>query len=549
VSTSIPVQVATGTVWSKVSSGYKHTIAIKEDGTLWGWGWNFFGQVGDGTNGKDTPNDKSDDSITTTTQIDSNNSWLEVSGGAWFSTALQNNGAIYTWGYNNHGQLGNNTSGEGTRADSPQPIITDTHFTNVYAGHAQAIAIKDDGTLWGWGFNGKGSLGDGTTEDKTTPTQLGTESDWHSIFVGYEHTLAIKEDGTLWLWGRNDYGQIGDGTKENKTSPIQIGNDKDWYIVRGGGMHSLAIKRDGSLWAWGRNDYGQLGDGTNTDRITPVQIGTDTDWQMVDGGFYFSIAMKSNGEVWAWGHNDYGQLGDGTFSDSNKPVKAANLDLTDNQVPIADAGSDLTVNEGDTVTLDGSNSSDPDGTIVSYDWVQTSGSSVVISDTTSSKISFTAPSIDTDSETLAFILTVKDDKGFFNSDAVNVTVSNVISKADLKITSLKIPRKVKRGRKAVFKCIVKNVGSFGASSTELSFYLSKDNSSQILSEDILLGTKKVKKMKKGKIRVLKKKWKIPRKFKKGSFYLKAYCDSKDSVEESNEDNNLKVSKKRMKIVK
>jgi alpha-tubulin suppressor-like RCC1 family protein len=148
----------------------------------------------------------------------------------------------------------------------------------ITAGFRQTLAIKTDLSLWAWGRNDFGQLGDGTNADKNAPVQVGGARDWAAVSAGYFYTLALKTDLSLWAWGRNDDGQLGDGTNANKITPVQVGSSRDWVAPSAGGSeyssHTLALKADGSLWAWGWNREGQLGDGTNIDKNTPVQIGT-----------------------------------------------------------------------------------------------------------------------------------------------------------------------------------------------------------------------------------------------------------------------------------
>jgi len=143
------------------------------------------------------------------------------------------------------------------------------------------------------------------------------------ISLGSGHGLAIKPDGTVWAWGNNIYGQLGDGTTTHRSTPVQVSGLTDVVSVAGGWAHSLAIKFDGTVWTWGNNSNGQLGDGTATNRLTPVQIMTDV--VSVAGGWGQGLAIKSDGTVWAWGRNDYGQLGDGTRTRRLTPVQVIGL--------------------------------------------------------------------------------------------------------------------------------------------------------------------------------------------------------------------------------
>ncbi len=227
------------------------------------------------------------------------------------------NGSLWAWGNNLTGQLGDGTT---TDRFTPVMIGEETKWKQVSAGKEHSLAVKADGTLWAWGGNNWGQLGDGTTIEKHAPVRIDTATDWKEVSAGWDHSLAIKTDGTLWAWGRNSEGQLGDGTGTNIYSPVQIGKDVDWKIIDGGYYSSWAIRNDGTLWAWGDNEYGQLGDGTTSDKNIPEQIGTDWNWEKVSGGMH-TIATKNDGTLWAWGNNSSGQLGDGTTEDKLKPVQ------------------------------------------------------------------------------------------------------------------------------------------------------------------------------------------------------------------------------------
>ncbi|MCL2503163.1 MAG: cell wall-binding repeat-containing protein [Coriobacteriia bacterium] len=297
--------------WKAVSAGDYHSLGIKPDGTLWGWGRNNFGQLGD-TTGADR---------SVPTQVGDDTDWEAVSAGADHSLAVKSDGTLWAWGSNQNGQLGDATT---AAKNAPVQVGTDDGWSAVAAGYRYSLALKSDGTVWGWGTNSAGQVGDGTVVQKNVPVQIGTGMDWETIAVGDSHSLAIKSDGSLWAWGSNASGQLGDGTSgsgTNKNAPVRIGTGDDWATVAAGGTHSLAIKDDGTLYAWGANAQGQLGDSTNANKNAPVQVGTDDDWSAVAAGYQHSLGVKSDGTLYAWGANGSGRLGDNTTVNKNAPVK------------------------------------------------------------------------------------------------------------------------------------------------------------------------------------------------------------------------------------
>ncbi|MGH1519697.1 fibronectin type III domain-containing protein [Chryseobacterium sp. JK1] len=242
--------------------------------------------------------------------------WKMVSTGMSHSLGIKSDGTLWAWGANDFGQLGNGTN---TAKTVPVQIGTANDWQSVSAGTFHSMAIKTNGTLWGWGLNGNSRLGDGTTNDRIFPTQITSDTNWQSVSAGDVNTVAIKTNGTLWGWGYNGYAQLGDGTTNNRSTPYQIGTATNWRSVDLGSVHALAIKTDGTLWAWGTSSYGQVGDGTTATRFSPLQIGTATDWQEVSAGGFHSVGLKTNGILYTWGHNLYGQLGDGTNTSKSAP--------------------------------------------------------------------------------------------------------------------------------------------------------------------------------------------------------------------------------------
>jgi alpha-tubulin suppressor-like RCC1 family protein len=312
---SSPVTVlGTGAVWVQVTarSNASYTIAgIKSDGTLWTWGQNAtYGGLGDGT----TINRSSP-----VTTAGGGTTWKQVVTFIYGTAAIKTDGTLWTCGYNLNGQIG-----DGTAINRSSPVTTaggGTTWSQI-SGSNSLAAIKTDGTLWTWGLNVYGNLGDGTSNNRSSPfTVAGGGTTWSQVSVGYNSSAAIKTDGTLWTWGQNDFGSLGDGTTSNRASPATTaGGGTNWRQISGG-QTPAAIKTDGTLWTWGYNVWGQIGDGTLTNRSSPVTtIGGGTNWRQVDTSYTFSAAVKTNGTFWVWGLNNSGQLGDGTTISRLSPV-------------------------------------------------------------------------------------------------------------------------------------------------------------------------------------------------------------------------------------
>ncbi len=292
-----------------VSAGGIHTLAIKSDGTLWAWGFNDQGELGDGCVFAQTCNNRYSPG-----QVGSEHTWWAVSGGTAHSVALKQDGTLWSWGDNSSGQIGTGCSGSPCfYYSTPTQITPDTDWVSISAGGFFTAAIKTDGTLWAWGNNYAGQLGDGCVKgsscvSKATPTTVNSDTDWAAVAAGANHVLALKTNGTLWAWGINDYGELGNAAQSPtaySSVPVQIGTDMDWKTIAVGDMHSLAIKTNGTLWSWGDNSYGQLGVTCLASCLTvsaPIQVGTDADWKDVDGGNSLTLALKTNGSVWAWGN-------------------------------------------------------------------------------------------------------------------------------------------------------------------------------------------------------------------------------------------------------
>lgn len=304
---SVPEAIGNGG-WGQVAAGYSHTAALKTDGSLWTWGSDGFGELGTGTVGPD---------IAFPTRIGDDINWSAVAAGDGFTIALKKDGTLWAWGDNGIGELGDGTTDSKA---NPRQVNSDNNWAAIATGSIHTLALKSDGTLFGWGDNTFGQLRTTFSDYSPDIVQLGTDSDWVAITAGSTFSVALKRDGTLWAWGNNENGQLGRGGRGYRSEPAPVGNDSDWTAVSAGESHVLAVKADGTLWAWGDNSNGQLGIGDYRSKNAPVQVGTDSSWKSVAAGGNSSTGVKSDGSLWAWGYNRNGELGLGTTDDESLPA-------------------------------------------------------------------------------------------------------------------------------------------------------------------------------------------------------------------------------------
>lgn len=313
-SVSSPIQTITGgNDWTYVSKSWaSNTAALKKDGTLWLWGEGNRGVLGDNsTSNRSSP-------VQTVT---GGTNWTAVSMGNYCTYGIKSDGTLWSWGADDYGKLGHFDVAD---ISSPVQVYgSSTDWASVSAGGGHAVAIKTDGTLWGWGNNYYGQLGTNNTTNVSSPVQticLGTN--WSSVSAGFEMTAAIKKDGTLWCWGNNGYGQLGNNSTVKVSSPIQtISGGSNWSKLSAGTAVG-AIKTDGTLWMWGRNTTGMLGDETIINRSSPIQtIAGGTNWSHISVNLYGTGAIKTDNTMWRWGANYAGEIGDETTTAKSSPVQ------------------------------------------------------------------------------------------------------------------------------------------------------------------------------------------------------------------------------------
>lgn len=299
------------TTWDKLGGGGYNAMAIKSDGTLWGWGHSTYsGQLG-----LNTTTDYS-----SPIQVGTLTDWKTISSGCgWHTLAIKANGTLWGWGANEFGQLGNNTPI--ILYSSPVQIGTDTNWNIISTGQEFSAGIRNDGTLWTWGYNGRGQLGTNDFYWRSSPTHIGTGSTWKLVASGKYYSLAIKTDGTLWGWGDWERGTLGFEIPYFVSSVTQIGSSSDWKLVSCGLYYSMAIKTDNTLWGWGTNWNGNQ---YVLFSSSPIQIGTLTNWKNIASGNGQALAIKTDGTLWGWGNNSNGQLGTGDTIFRSSPVQIGN---------------------------------------------------------------------------------------------------------------------------------------------------------------------------------------------------------------------------------
>jgi alpha-tubulin suppressor-like RCC1 family protein len=354
-----------GTTITAVSAGGLHSLALTSTGSALAWGYNSNGQLGDGTNtGSTTPVAVSLNGTTVTA----------VSAGRVHSLALTSAKSVLAWGYNGYGQLGDGTNNDST---TPVAVsLNGTTVTAVSAGNDFSLALTSTGSVLAWGKNQNGELGDGTNNDSTTPVAVHLPADTTvtAVDAGNDFSLALTSTGSVLAWGYNGSGQLGNATNTDSSTPVAVHLPADTTVtaISGGAAHSLALTSTGSALAWGRNQNGELGSATTGQfgSSTPVAVSlpADTTVTAISGGGFFSLALTSTGSVLAWGWNADGELGNNSTTGSTTPV-AVSLPA-DTTVTAVSAGTDhslaLTPKRPTTTTATATPAASTSGDTVTY---------------------------------------------------------------------------------------------------------------------------------------------------------------------------------------
>ncbi len=338
-----PVSVSNLGAVTQLSGGWGHSLALKPDGTVTSWGKNIDGQLGNNT----MTESHVPVSVSSLTGV------VAIAAGKNHSLALKNDGSVWAWGSNRDGQLGTTSSTTCTDFDQvqiscsliPIQIPSFTGVIAIAAGWDHSLAVKSDGSVWAWGANSFGGLGDGTHTSRSSPVQVlgpggsGTLSRVQAVSAGQYHSLALKTDGTVWAWGGDVSGQLGNNSTTSTTAPVQVvgvggsGTLGGIIAIAAGQYHSLALQTQGTIVAWGKNDNGQLGATSSSScgsgyacSLVPLSISNFFRNSAIAAGGGHSMALKGDGgTVFGWGENDDGELGDGTTTNRSTPVQTSSL--------------------------------------------------------------------------------------------------------------------------------------------------------------------------------------------------------------------------------
>ncbi len=338
---NLPIQIGTANDWVEISAGYNHSLAIKTNGTLWSWGDGTFGALGNGAFASVS---------LVPTQVGTATNWAAVSAGSFFSLALNSNNELFAWGKNNVGQLGYNALVD---TNVPNQVTSDNDWVKIDAGHEHSLGIRAIfiapsvvPSLFTWGNNTSGELGDGTFAISPVPQQIlaTLPRQWSEVSAGFNHSLVLESSGSLFAFGNNSNGQLGNGSFTGSNTPILSAVPSSglsaWRNISAGYQFSYALESNSSFWSWGFNTQGALGLGNFTTFTIPNQVGASTSWLDISAGQYDGLALDGAGlTLFSAGRNNEGQLGVGNFTDSNILLQIAcgGSLTTQNNIAVANA--------------------------------------------------------------------------------------------------------------------------------------------------------------------------------------------------------------------
>jgi alpha-tubulin suppressor-like RCC1 family protein len=289
-----PHPLGTDADWRQITTARYHTLGLRTDGTLWGFGDNRQGQLGDGTT----------EERTAPARIGKER-WRSVATSPFHTVAIREDGTLWVWGWRAFGW-----EGGPEKVPSPVQLGTEAGWQDVSCSSSHALAINSDGTLWSYGGNDHGELGLGKASrmSRFELARVGQGSDWLAASAGNHFSLAIKRDGSLWAFGENYQGQLGDGTTEERPAPVNVGKGSLWRAVHAGEAHVVAEAMDGSTWTWGSDRLGQLGDGRPLVLLEPAPVQPGSKWRFAAGEEGTSIGLRADGAMWSWGSRRVGSF-------------------------------------------------------------------------------------------------------------------------------------------------------------------------------------------------------------------------------------------------
>jgi alpha-tubulin suppressor-like RCC1 family protein len=309
----VAVEVTGGLTFSALSTSSFHTCGLTTDGAAYCWGLNIGGQLGDG----------STTSSSVPIAVTGGLTFSGISTGQGHSCGVITSGAAYCWGNNGDGQLG-----DGSTTSSTVPVAVTGGLTfsavSTATGGGHNCGLTTDGGAYCWGYNGYGELGTGSTTSSPVPVAVTGGLTFSTINTGRFHACGLTTSGAAYCWGANGDGQLGDGTTVNRLAPVGVSGGLAFVALAGGHYHTCGLTTGGAAYCWGWNEFGGLGDGTLVGRLTPVAVtGGLTFAEVPRGGYGHSCARASTGTAYCWGYNYFAQLGDGTTTSSNVPVRVA----------------------------------------------------------------------------------------------------------------------------------------------------------------------------------------------------------------------------------